>query len=92
MPKFCGKDKTAKWNKICFLILKSVNIIVIYHSWQFLIISNLIILDISETNKNYSTETYALEEGSGEKRIADPAKEQNHPVKQPNLGNNWPDN
>ena len=56
---------------------------------------------MSETNSDYSTEPYDLEEGSGEERIADPAKEQTDPenmepdpakkptdsVKQLNLGN-----
>ena len=42
---------------------------------------------MSETNNDYSTELYDLEEGSGEERIANPAKEQTDPVKQPSLGN-----
>ena len=56
---------------------------------------------MSETNHDHSKETYDLEEGSGEERIADQlkksnwprkcgncsAKESTDPVKQPKLGN-----
>ena len=32
--------------------------------------------NISENNRNYSTEPYGLEEGSDKERLADPAEEQ----------------